>query len=66
MAWGEWTNLQGVLTAAPAVISGEDGSVDVLARGVDRRVYPYPYPYPYAYPYAYAYAYPYPSPSPSP
>ena len=39
VAWGEWTNLQGVLTAAPAVISGEDGSVDVLARGVDRRVY---------------------------
>ena len=39
VAWGGWTNLQGVLTASPAVISGEDGSVDVLARGVDRRVY---------------------------
>jgi len=28
-----------VLTEAPAVISGEDGSLDVIARGTDRRVY---------------------------
>ncbi len=39
VGWGEWTNLQGVLTQAPAVIAGEDGTVDVLARGTDRRVY---------------------------
>lgn len=39
VAWGEWVNLQGVLTDSPAVVAGEDGSLDVLARGTDQRVY---------------------------
>ena len=39
VAWGEWVNLQGVMTDSPAVIAGEDGSLDVLARGTDQRVY---------------------------